>query len=1504
MDDSLIFKLGLNTEEFKASLENAQKVVDNLANALATLSNKKIALNVKITNTDFNSVFRRLNNEIKTSDRSAKELSEELDNLFSGKSYQKGFQKTFKDLNDSISNLETKLSNLFSDANTKGGFTRTFTKTVANAVSKGIEQGIENAFTSNKNKTDLTSKIQRLFSSETSTEGNALVKDLADLANQFENIKRNITSGLASTFREIKTQYPELADMNGSEMLKFFSKNADMLTPGQRHWSQREIAADVGKNAARAFQEEMKDKDVQNALVFTEEFAKEMSKATQKLASVPTAIENSVRGIDDVIDAKTKQTQAQAKIAESRARVQAAKEEDYFESRLSKQEKAARRERNYNRDMKTATEMYRAEYATDDKTASAQRGYIQAMAHIRTLAEQARQGNYPTLNTLISAQNQRQKASITLNNRLLSDQLGLDKMKAELKAITNEFSEWGTKVNKVANIMMNVNQAMGNIQNIAHNITFSILNQARNITYRLSYAVRSMLSEATDAYKSLETSMIGFTNFFGEEKAKILYQQIKDVAAIAPGLGTADLAEYVRQIAPVSGGNDQLALNASLGMLKTIQYGGANGSTEMEYVIKNVRDVLAKGKATQIDLRQFNRAMPVLEKVLSDIGESDLIKDGKLNITKDNVNTILSAFAKLNTAENSPVAGIYDTLNKTLSGQWEQFTEQLTTNLMGTLQRSGAYGTAQHLLSKLNDGLYVQNALARLGDAIANLISKVNWFTVQRYASYIGEAFGIIGQAIKELYQDVVGYAKGVDFHDILIDGARAIGEFIKSMGGMVKQVISIVNRLLDSGIVNFALKLAPATTAILKFQGIFLTFTQNITKALGSASQLLSDNIQSRYSRLIASREGLFNLVPNAVKANSTNLRIGKDAAGNVYTLGQDYEGFAGTGVIHSIDKNGNATKVAEYANYANAQKQFNSMATEISGTVNKTLKSKLSSGLIKIERFALKAINGFAMGLNALSITESVSSVVEALNLFGTTTTTIANVVRAVGYSIAGSLVGSSIGSSFGTIGGVVGKVAGALTGFALGVASIVKSIKDKENELNNTKVSETLDEADKAMYDQVVNTLKEYGYDVNKETTVGKGALDQLAYYIKSTPVANRSTEEAVQYYLTALKNLSVGYGLDNFVDNQLKDVGGSKLDFSQYGQNTYVTKLADLVRKYGLAEGNGWEYSWDADKNANTYVDENGVAIPAEEVLKAAFPNGVTDKQAEEILKKANELEETNAKTTTEKFDTMIRDNVKFKSALDNIDANVKKIVAKMGIDPSDRKPLSDENLSRLYGSEYAEAANNWEGRRETSSFLEGGFATDLALGDTYNMRHLISAFHEAMNQAEDEGDEDRAGWLWSRLQDLIAISKGEAPSGYSEPIKNLSQLRYWVLAMKDFYKQLFNKTLTYASGGTVPAYRSVGIDTVPAMLAPGEFVMKQSSVRKAGLGALYALNRGDIKTAAGLLSRNVSTNAWNRNNTSTYYDRRVSYNTNNINVTNRSASGRLNSYYALANRLSF
>jgi TP901 family phage tail tape measure protein len=64
---------------------------------------------------------------------------------------------------------------------------------------------------------------------------------------------------------------------------------------------------------------------------------------------------------------------------------------------------------------------------------------------------------------------------------------------------------------------------------------------------------------------------------------------------------------------------------------------------------------------------------------------------------------------------------------------------------------------------------------------------------------------------------------------------------------------------------------------------------------------------------------------------------------------------------------------------------------------------------------------------------------------------------------------------------------------------------------------------------------------------------------------------------------------------------------------------------------------------------------------------------------------------------------------------------------------------------------------------------------------------------------------------------------------------------------------------YASGGLASIFKSMGSDTIPAMLTPGEFVIKKPAVDKLGLSKLQALNNGKSYGDGSVYNYSVSVN---------------------------------------------
>ena len=1489
-EKKLKYAAELDVSKVIESLKIVKSELAELNTTVVKQSGQTYALNVQIKNVDIQRFFERLDKMFGRVEAAGGDLADKIEARL-GKAFEKAFGKALTAIDNYGDALNKSTGKIQAAANkTIEGVTSTYEKSDAQIVKF-----------MNRTERKSSESAKKIMSAWDDT-FKAMVKDLNDIG-------IDTTNWTPKQIQKFWTQTNKVFDKR---------QTSQALVKG--------ITDSIGKTVEGA--------------------------STTAFDKIGQVAEKNAKKQGRMLDRVADQAEREAELAQKRI-------ERMEEAQREREEKRLLRQRLYQKNVAEASRMLQDQIAEENAPEEQKliSKYNRAVARIRGIYQSAvEHGRVENPETILAGLTELQQRSFALNNYRLSEQMGITDLNNKLKTTVRRFEEMGTRLNKVSSVVQNSVQAFSTIQSYAKSITSIFTSFARTVLSRISSQVSSLVKESTEAFKSLEVSLIGFKNFFGEETTQRLYQSIKSIAAQAPGLATTDLADYVRQIAPVSGHNADLALNASLGMLKTIQYGGASGSTEMEYVIKNIRDVLAKGKATAIDIRQFNRAMPILEEVLESVGQSQLLKDGVLTIDSDNVDTILAAFAELNTSDQSAVKDIFSQMNKTLSGQWEQFREQFTTNLMEALRGSGVYGGVQNFLMQVNNGAYVQDALARLKNIIVDFISSINWFKVQRIATELWDGLKIIWQGVQDAANNIRKALGGTNTKNVITSFAQWIADLIRGMSDGVAQVVKFVKYLEESGIMN-------GVSRIIGWFGsmgagltkVLATMFSHMTNIAGNVMQLVS-----RYSKLqIQNKLGVLTQQLDAIPirarsqlASGSDLLYGTGVAspevsainrlssmlnghllkieanqtgstptlgrvetayhnGNRYVWTDDFDG-AGHGAIGTWNKRTGSYEWSGYSNndmgYARYQQLITQNRLQASDSaflqrignnkyVDKTLKWMKTAGN-KLLSFAQTLMGNVIKGGIALTFTESISGIIDSLDMFGDATTVVAGVVKSAGYALTGALVGQ-------TFGGVKGGVVGALVGLGIGIANLIQSIKDEEKKIANTKIIEAMDEADQAMYDQTVELLKKYGFALDKESIVGAGALQQLAYYIKSTPVANRSTEEAVRYYNEAYKMLSVGYKLDEYANSAAyQTLGGNEIDLSNTS-GYWFGKLTELIRKYGLAEEQGYYYG-NGTSGYGYYRDEDLVEqVPAEELLKNAFPNGVTDEQAEALLTKANELDEEYGKATVDKLQDLLNDNTEFKSALDNIDRNVadilKNIVEFLG-------KATPENLGEWYGDTaktqaegFETHANGWERFLalvgvNSAEYQNEGYGTERGMDKVY-YPNVRSKLGQEFENAVDTGDSERAGFLGDWINQVDSYEFG----GYSGWLKDWIS---FILGKLTEYNTTFGRSFRFAHGGIVPAFAASGVDTVPAMLSPGEFVMRQNVVRKAGLGAMYALNRGDLGAAARSLAQNVSNRTWNRNNTSTINSKTTNYNTNNFRILNRGSSARMNSYYSLANRLAF
>ena len=1340
---------------------------------------------------------------------------------------------------------------------------------------------------------------------------------------------------------------------------------------------------------------------------------RETSKALVK-GVMDTVEKTSVAAFDKIGAVAEKNADKQGRMLEATAAKQV-KEEELAQAKIDKMREAAAekerkrilRQRLYRQNVAEASRMLVAQVAQDSapEEQKLMSKYNRAVARIRGIYQSAvEHGRIENPETILAGLTELQQRSLALNNYRLSEQMGINELNEKLKTTVRRFEEMGTRLNKFSSVIQNSVQAFATIQSFAYRITSTFTRFARTTLSRITSQISTLTKESTEAFKSLEVSLIGFKNFFGEESTDRLYQRIKNIAARAPGLATTDLADYVRQIAPVSGHNADLALNASLGMLKTIQYGGASGSTEMEYVIKNIRDVLSKGKATAIDIRQFNRAMPILEEVLASVGQSQLLKDGVLTINKDNVDTILTAFAALNTSNQSAVKDIFSQMNQTLSGQWEQFREQFTTNLMEALRGSQVYGGAQNLLSQLNEGEYVNTGLRKLQEALAKFINDINWFKLQRIATEIWDGMKIIWEGVEDAAENIMKALGRTRSGNVISSFAKWIADLIRGMSDGVVQVIKFVQYLERSGIM----------TGLSRVIGWFGSVGAVLTRVLGTMFSHLvniSGNIMqliSRYTKLgvqknlsilsaqldavpitarsqvasgadllygtgvasnVSPEVGAINNLASMVNAHLSKIEMNQTGTptlprvsygrnnGKSFLYSEDYQGYEAVGTWNektkSWDMHGFSNKgegAAEYQRLTtqNRLQASNSAFLQRVGNnryVDATLKWMKTAGQ-KILAFAQKLMSNLMQGGIALMVTQAVSGIIESLEIFGDATVYIAGVVKSAGYALTGAL----IGRTFGTAGGIVG----AIAGLAIGINELVKSVKQKADELTNVKVQKALDEGRKEILDIVKNALIETGAltaELGKRSNEENYALQQLSKIIANSSTAELQALGAaglVDVYGDALRYKTIQ---ENFTNKN----EGMGYDWTQHVGGRTVTKndkeylqmIYDMVNKYDLLASHGYEQG--IVEGQRVYVDSNGNPISAETIWDEFFNtqeglDTVTSKQIED-MQVYLQTQEQQQMTEWQKIEKKLEgiSNTPGQSWYDTINAKLSEVnqhlLSLVLANPT------KEGVQAIYGGNSGESFENYQSASNIPFFDSGYAMPNLGkslgiFGDGEDISNNLSPsgkkaeLRRVLGQmgyevdALDYLDDEQAARIFDFLKNhnTKEVSPEKMLERLSRAIANESNIQkrdVMTEAMKDisgFYFQPDGKNILwwlrlllenekrtgvkfFAHGGLLtPAYR--GVDTVPAMLSPGEFVMKPSSVKKAGLGAMYALNRGDLGAAARSLAGSVNNNWYRNNNASINNSRNTKTNINNFKIINRNTSARMNSYYSLANRLSF
>lgn len=249
-------------------------------------------------------------------------------------------------------------------------------------------------------------------------------------------------------------------------------------------------------------------------------------------------------------------------------------------------------------------------------------------------------------------------------------------------------------ISGIGNVINGIGDFGGKLNQSITNLSNSLISPIRGVFSATKNFVATTVNESIGQIEKLELAQVGLQNHFKNDTSfdvESYMQKIRTTAERTQGLSAGDLADYIAQLAPLSKGNSNASFDATMGALKIIKYSGGNPSVDMMSIIKNIRDVVSKGRAYQMDLNQFNRAASLLAPMLEQQGLTQFIKkssDGmtSLNITKNNYQGLLNAFAQLN--YNEELNKVFNEMSNTLSGLMEQTKQSIQNDVMNLIKYS------------------------------------------------------------------------------------------------------------------------------------------------------------------------------------------------------------------------------------------------------------------------------------------------------------------------------------------------------------------------------------------------------------------------------------------------------------------------------------------------------------------------------------------------------------------------------------------------------------------------------------------------------------------------------------------------------------------------------------------------------------------------------------------------------------------------------------------------
>lgn len=1082
---------------------------------------------------------------------------------------------------------------------------------------------------------------------------------------------------------------------------------------------------------------------------------------------------------------------------------------------------------------------------------------------------------------------------------------GYDQIKKSADRVHKTLSSLASVFQRISAGVGSAGQIFSTLRSQATTLFGYLRNSVRALTAQLRGQLSSALNDGINQFKSMEAAKISFDQFFGKERSDEVISEVRYQALQTPIVTSGELADYVSQLAPVSNGNASLAINASLGALKAIAASGSS-TADMEYVIKNIRDVISKGKATAIDIRQFNRAMPALEKFIEKMGLTEFLTDEgeqkNLNITEENVGKVLDMFAHLNTDEDSPIKNINEQQLTTLQGMLQLMKERKTTMVESVLKNSGAFDLAKKVLG-VASGEGIWGKLERFFTKhLKNVIDFLNNVPWDQIGKKLQEGMKRVSNAVKSAYDDVVNTLKeviGVDNAMEAFDVLWGIIEdfingFKEGVNGAIRAYDTLKNMIGEDAVKTLATSIGFLVSPMGKIINTMLSLTRDFTAGISRVFATMDSITKWNYNRKLQ------NIEKAAGKYADLVTSVGIDGARRLYNADGSPIRFFGKDTIiqgTTMYKAGQAPVTLKNSDGQVTMYKYLTGKEKRSyvgkwGYVKGGLQS-VASGFVKAASVVTSALSALGAAFIASNIIDGITSAGKSMKFLGDNTEWVMNTFNVLAKTISGAVIGSMVGGPYGGLIGAIGMATIALV--KLKIAADEEAKREQEKKIEEIEGRER-----KAIYNAVMTALKERGVNTDTGSDEGQYADQKLRQYLNSVNPASIDYQKAADTFANALLYKQVAEGIVAYTStDEFKNAGGRALDWDK--DIEYRDKLAEMISWHRI---NGDDYNY--DNSSETIVND--------------FFNGdvITEEQAKLLINKWGVLDKDINKETTE-LSQNISALVSNSNALGDNTSEIKKL----------NEYLAEQNNEKNnVKNEYQEKNKGLGGLFKLFTGTLEGESMGFTKGKIDGKRVSIDNLHDALTDKRNELLNDlkspdltpeKKTELQKELAQVLtdihmyAPKDGDVSALESDVLKSLTSKYGWLIeylrkyisaaqgGMIDMYKiasaHKTMKPVYRASGGTAR-----GVDVVPAMLQPGEFVVRKDSVKRIGLGALTAINRGDLISAARNLGNRFNNSYNNSRNWSNVVNNNQRTATNNIKIFNRTPGARANSYYGLANRV--